>query len=205
MTTQSILGMSGVEWKHLCDLVDMVLRSDDTFREVSKKTLFRNRADVEAAQKELKAAGERADLWTVYIEREGLNHPIAIRTKEPAHYPELLVKNEKVIMCVPQRVRVKADQEVLVGIANACCKAVGLHDTIKETGKEPPLSEYGYNLAKNFWTRCHLHWRRSVGASKGAWRRKGYIATYAEVPDYREPEFHEGAKLLYELGEEGIK
>ncbi|GAI12235.1 unnamed protein product [marine sediment metagenome] len=76
-----------------------------------------------------------------------------------------------------------------MGIANACCKAMALHDTLKEIREEVLLTDSGYKLAKKLWERCHLHWRRSVGARKAAWKRKGYIAEYGEVPDFREREF----------------
>lgn len=199
MTNQSSLVMTGVEWRHLSNIVAQVLEWDDTFRQAIKKTLLSNRAWVEASQQELKSVVERGGSWLIYVMREGSNHHIVIKTKEPRNYPLYLAKNEEMIMCVPEEVRVKATEEVLLGIANACCKAIGLHDAMKEIEKESLLTDFGYKLAKDFWKRCHLHWRRSVGARKAAWKRKGYIAKYAEVPDFRESEFHEGSKLLYDL------
>jgi len=203
MSKQSNLVMTGVEWRHLCNLVSMVLAYDDTFRKAIKKTLLCNRTWVEAGQQELKRAGEIGGLWLVYVARAGRDHPIVIKTKEPERHQELLMKDEQVLMCVPQEVRVKATEDVLLGIANACCKAIALHDTMKEIREEVLLTDFGYKLAKKLWERCHLHWRRSVGARKAAWKRKGYIAEYGEVPDFREREFHEGSKLLYDLTEEG--
>jgi len=202
MTNQSSLIMTGIEWRHVSDLVSMVLAQDDTFREATKKTLLWNRAWVEAAQEELKKAGQRAEFWLVYVERGRGNHPIRIRTRQPERHQDLLCKDERLIMCVPENARVKATEEILLGIANACCKAIGLHNAMKEIRDGDLLTDYGYKLAKSFWKKCHLHWRRSVGARKAAWKRKGYIAEYSEVPDFREPEFHEGSKLLYDLAEE---
>ena len=202
---QSSLVMTGVEWRHLCDLISMVLSYDDAFRKEIKKTLLWDRSWVEAGQQELKRAGEIGGLWSVYVMREGSDHPIIIRTREPQNYHLYLASNERMIMCVPKEVRVKTTEEVLLGIANACCKAIGLHDAMKEIGNEGPLTDFGYKLARDFWKRCHLHWRRSVGASKAAWKKKGYIAEYKDVADFREAQFHEGSQFLYDLNEESSK
>lgn len=196
----SELVITGPEWKGLCEIISIVLGNDDLFRE-NGKTLLWNRGQVEAARGELNKAGQRGKLWILYVAREGCDHLIRIKTKKPERHEELLCHNEKIVLSAPEHIRVEATPKVLTGIANACCKVRGLHDAVKdETGNEL-LTEYGYALARRFWDRCHLHWRKSVGASKAAWRRKGYIAEYEEVPDYRNPDFHEGAKLLYELSE----
>lgn len=152
-----------------------------------------------AAREELKKAEERAKFWVLYIEREGCDHLIRIKTKKPGRHRELIAGNEKLLLCAPERVRIKATPEVLIGIADACCKTLGLHNALKQEGGL--LSTAGCELAKRFWKRCHLHWRRSVGGKKAAWKRKGYIAEYGETPDLRNPKYHEGAKLLYDLGE----
>jgi len=198
--TMSKLVITGPEWKVLSEIIFLALKYDDLFRE-DGKTLFWRRNLVEVARDELNRAGQRGDLWILYVARDGSDRVIRIRTKGPEGHEKLLAKNERLLLSAPEYIRVEATPEVITGIANACCKIMGLHDTIKSERGEQLLTEHGYMLAKRFWNRCHLHWRRSLGASKAAWRRKGYIVEYEEVPDYRDPDFHEGAKLLYELEE----
>lgn len=198
--SHSELVITGPEWKGLCEIISIVLGNDDLFRE-SGKTLLWNRGQVEAARDELNRAAQRGKSWILYVLREGSDHIIRIKTRNPNRHEELLFPNEKIVLSAPEHIRVEATPKVLTGIANACCKVMGLHDAVKDERGEELLTEHGYALAKRFWNRCHLHWRKSVGASKAAWKRKGYIAKYEEVPDYRNPDFHEGAKLLYELGE----
>lgn len=199
MELPSELIVSGPEWRGLSSIVSVVLDNDDIFRKTIKKTLLRNRPCVEAAQGELKRAGTKAKFWVLYIKREGCNHVITIKTKKPERRQELIAGNEKLLLCAPERVRIRATQEILIGIADACCKTLGLHDALREEGGL--LSTAGCELAKEFWKRCHLHWRRSIGARKAAWKRKGYVAEYGETPDLRNSQFHEGAKLLYDLEE----
>ena len=189
--------INGPEWKALTDIVTRVLADDDVLREATKQTLFSNRKQVEAARDELKEAAERAKFWVLYIKREGCDHLITIKTRRPKKHEELIAGNEKLLLCAPEHVRVRATVDVLLGTANACCKAIGLHE-VMDGGY---LSDFGVELARGFWRRCHLHWRKSVGARKAAWRRKGYIAEYAEAPDFRDQKFHEGSKLLYDVEE----
>ncbi len=199
----SKLILTGPEWKGISDIVSIALSNDDTFRVACNQTLLRNRAQVETAQAELKEAVRKAKRWILYIEREGCDHLITIETERPGRHRELISGNEKLLLCAPKFVRVEATHDVLIGIADACCKAMGLHNALK-TINEKLLSESGYELAKGLWNRCHLHWRRSVGARKAAWMKKGYVAEFEEVPDLRDSKFHEGAKLLYDV-KEGAK
>jgi len=192
----SQLIITGAEWKALTDIISRLLAEDDVFRRLGK-TLFYNRKQVEFAQEELEKAAKRAKDWVLYIQREGCSHPIMIKTRRPERHKDSIAKNEKLLLCAPEHVRLEATSDVLFGIANACCKAIGLHEAMEKA----LLSNLGIELTRSLWRRCHLHWRRSVGARKASWRRKGYIAEYKEVPDFRDAEYHEGAKFLYDLKE----
>lgn len=197
------LVISGLEWDGLCKLLSTTLRWDNVFRGNIKKTLLFKRDWTEAALKELEKAGKRAKLWILYVEMSWEDPPMKrtryIMTKHPDRFKRLLASNERLLACVPKRVTLKTSTEVLLGIANACCKLLGLNEALTKSGEGAILSEAGCAFARRFWKRCHLFWRRSVGAKKAAWRRKGYIAEFEDVPDFRDEEYHEGAQLLYDV------
>jgi len=197
--------LSGIEWDNLCKILSTALHWDGIFREGIKKALLFNRKRTEDALKELETAGKRVKLWVLYVQMEWTDPPIKqiryIVTKKPDRFKRLLASNEKLLACVPKRVRVRATPEIMNGIGNACSKVLGLNEAVKRFGKAEILTEYGANFARRMWNRCHLFWRRSVGARKAAWRRKGYIAEFEEAPDLRDASYHEDAKLLYDLEE----
>lgn len=192
--------LTGLEWKALSDIVSQMLAFDCSFRKIGK-TPFLQRKSVEAAWNEL-AKERKVKFWIIYIEREGCDHLITIETRRPEDRERLIAGNERLLMCAPKQVRIDATPEVLMGIANACCKAKMLQEALSEQGQEF-LTKSGKELAEKFWNRCHLHERRSMGNVKTQWRRKGYEVHHAEVPDTRNPKFHEGAKFLYDL--EGVE
>ena len=91
----------------------------------------------------------------------------------------------------PYQIYGKLSDNGLFGLSRAMCKAISLEGfTIEER-----------TLARIFWNRCLLYHRRKVGGMKAAWKRRGYVVKYDEVPDLRECKYHEGAKLFYDLKE----
>ncbi|MCK4526111.1 hypothetical protein KAW18_01970 [candidate division WOR-3 bacterium] len=175
MTGTTVL--TGLEWYGIRDLLEYLLKVDKDMRKKGK-TLFYKRSDVEAAFKELKRAKKSSRSREVYyvVDQLALNF-------DDSH------------ICVPERVTIKLTQPVVFGIAAATCKGRGLH--YLNIGITP----WGNKLSEKFWNRMLLHFKRSVGGKKAAYRRKGYIAKYKEVPDFRDEEWHEGAKLFYDLKE----
>lgn len=189
-----IITFSGIEWMFACKIIRETLEIDDILRK-HKKTLYPNetREWTEKALKELEAAADRAKIWIAWVQGQYGLFTIETRNKSPPQ--KMLCDNEQIILFAPKNVSLRASVETLFGIANACCNAMGIHDV---TGNY--LNPTQYKLAKHIWEKCHLHWRRSVGAKKAAWKRKGYIATYGEVPDFRDPKWHKG-KLVYDMSE----
>jgi len=195
--------MIGLEWEWLRGLVSYMLRQDDSFRAIGK-TLFFNRKWVESALEALEKA-KRTKRYVLYIETTWEDHPSQIRrviTDCPERFKKVLAKNETLLASVPFKVRVKADRRVILGLISACCKAICLNKALKKIGEQPILSEEMEKVVWHWWKRFCLHFRRSIGAKKAAWRKKGWIVDYEEVPDLRDEEFHEGSKLLYEIEED---
>jgi len=193
--------ISGLDWIVLIRIFERVLELDNFYRKHGM-TLFRNRDWVETAFNELKNAGERAKLWIHYVETERWYGKEVIRfiSKDKEFKSRLLGVNERHLVSAPKRVRLKVTPDVITGIAVACCKAKGLDEVFKEK-EESFLSDIELKVAEWFWNRSLLYSRRSVAAQKAAYRRKGVILVCEQAPDYRDPEFHEGAKLLYDLEE----
>lgn len=173
--------VEGLEWYNLLGLVNKVLNYDDNFRE-NGETILRNRDCVEKAKEELEDIPNRVRKWRLYVETSLDSVPLNTFVTTN---PEWLKKQyENVEFCVPNRARIDMDKEgVSTGIADICCKIKGLNDVDGIDFKEGIV-----DFADRFWNRCHLHSRRSVGA-------------YDFVPDSREDEFREGAKLVYDLEE----
>ena len=91
----------------------------------------------------------------------------------------------------PYTVYAKLFDDGLFGLSRAMCKVMSLENFTTEERM----------LAQKFWNRALLHPRRKISGKKAAYRRKGYIADYGEVPDFREDKFHESVKRVYDLNE----
>lgn len=176
MTGTTIL--TGLEWHGLHDLLEYLLKVDNDMRKKGK-TLFHNRSDVESALKELKRAKKVSRSREVYY----TVNPLALNFDDAN-------------ICVPERITINLTQPIVFGIANATCKGKGLYHL------NIGITSWGNKLSEKFWSRMLLHYKRSLGAKKAAYRRKGFIVKYnKEIPDFREKKFHEGAKLFYDLKE----
>lgn len=198
----SKLTIEGIEWHYLLDLTTQMLNLDDNLRENHKKTIFRHRHRVETAKDELVRAVKGSKKWVHHIEIDyGGNHNkrTIFITSDSRGLDMSLSPCERLVFSAPKQVRINATQDVLVGMADVCCKAQGLNGAYSKNDKF--LADTEIEFLKQIWSRCHLFYRRSVGGMKGAWRKKGYIAEYKEMPDLRDSKFHEGSKLFYDLKE----
>lgn len=167
--------LSGIEWHNLIIIIENVLMIDDIFRK-ENKTIFNDREGVETALKELKEAKKSKKELLYVIDKTATN-------------------DDERFLDAPESISLNPSQKAVFGIANAMCKAKGI-DNIT-----PLLNNTNWHLADKIWNRCLLYHRRQVGGKKASYKRKGYIAKYKEIPDFREDKYHKSAKLVYDLKE----
>jgi hypothetical protein len=184
--------LDGVEWMRIIEIAERMVEVDDACR-VKGRTIFRDRSIVGIAISELKNA-KKSRRWRHYVKQSfdnGFTKVIIFIDNSP-NFDMKISACEEYLESAPEFVRLNINEDILTGISWIMCKA-------KALGQILELTDYGKELADKVWKRCLLYDRRRIGGKKAAWKRKGYIVEYDEVPDYREPEFHEGAKLFYEL------
>lgn len=181
------------EWTTLKIAAEWIRAIDDEFKQ-SGRTVFRwKRENIERVYKKICDCPKRTKAaYKTFCKRYGVNE-----------YPKWLDN----LHAIPAEMSIDVEGIDWNALESILCKTLAFSDErprcaeefIKEIGFV--LSQKGKETVKELLNRVQLLPRRSRAGTKSYLKRIGYKAEVPEAPDYRKRKYHEGAKLLYDLGE----
>jgi len=182
------------EWVTLKLAAEWIRAIDDKFREFGKTVFAPKREHIERVYKQICDCPKRTKAaYKAFCKRYGINK-----------YPSWLDDPSQ----MPKEMSLDIEGNEWHALESILCKTLAFSERPKLT--EEWIVEIGFELSgtgkeqvRELLNRVLLLPRRSRAGTKSILKRVGSSAKVPEAPDLRKLEFHEGAKLLYDLEERG--